>query len=87
MARRSRRASSSSSEKEGRCASYSTAATCLARCGSGAVGDDLEGGPPGARGCDVLAFEARVAALLGGAASFDEACGNDPLLFPKCCCT
>ena len=42
----------------------------------GAVGDDLEGGPPGARGCDVAAFEARVAALLGGAASFDEACGN-----------
>ena len=36
----------------------------------------LEGGPPGARGCDVAAFEARVAALLGGAASFDEACGN-----------
>ena len=28
------------------------------------------------RGCDVAAFEARVAALLGGAASFDEACGN-----------
>ena len=44
-------------------------------CGAAAA-DDLEGGPPGARGCDVLAFEARVAALLGGAASFDEACGN-----------
>ena len=42
----------------------------------GAFGDDLEGGPPGARGCHVAAFEARVAALLGGAASFDEACGN-----------
>ena len=44
-------------------------------CGAAAA-DDLEGGPPGARGCDVLAFEARVAALLGGAASFDAACGN-----------
>ena len=43
-------------------------------CGSSE--DDLEGGPPGARGCHVAAFEARVAALLGGAASFDEACGN-----------
>ena len=42
----------------------------------GAFGDDPEGGPPGARGCHVAAFEARVAALLGGAASFDEACGN-----------
>ena len=43
-------------------------------CGSSE--DDLEGGPPGARGCDVAAFEARAASLLGGAASFDEACGN-----------
>ena len=44
-------------------------------CGAAAA-DDLEGGPPGARGCHVAAFEARVASLLGGAASFDEACGN-----------
>ena len=44
-------------------------------CGAAAA-DDLEGGPPGARGCHVAAFEARVAALLGGAASFDEACGD-----------
>ena len=60
--RRSRRASSSSCEQAGRCAFCSTAATCSAGvCRGRAL---LGGGPPGARGCDVAAFEARVASLL-----------------------
>lgn len=47
-------------------------------CPGAAAADDLDGGPPASRagGCPLAAFEARVAALLGGAASFDEACGN-----------
>ena len=73
------RASSSSLGKAGRCAFWRQRPRRAANeyC---AVGDDLEGGPPGARGYDVLAFEARVAALWAARRRSTRRGGNACLL-------